>query len=130
MAVRTTVFGILMAAVVGVCGTVDGAVIAPVKAYVKPDEAVLVKFENEKAETGRKAVEALGWSATKMEDLFSPAEDVLDAHGAPRFSVYAFDGTKLDATPGKAEADGSMNIGAFFPQMGDGGTYILTWKDA
>jgi peptidyl-prolyl cis-trans isomerase B (cyclophilin B) len=130
MVVRTAVLGILMAATLSVCGTVEAAVIVPVKAYVKPDEHVLVKFENEKGEEGKKALAALGWSATKMEDLFSMADDVLDAHGTPRFSVYTFDGTKLDATPGKAEADGSLDVESFFPQMLDGGTYILTWKDA
>ena len=129
MAVRATVFGILMAAVVGVCGTVEGAVIAPLKAYVKPDEAVLVKFENEKGEEGKKLIATLGWSGTKMDDQFTAADDGL-MRKVPRFNVYTFDGTKLDPTPGKAETDGAMNIGAFFPQMGDGGTYILTWKDA
>jgi peptidyl-prolyl cis-trans isomerase B (cyclophilin B) len=130
MQVRKSVLGILMAAAVGMAGLAEAAVIVPMKAYVKPDEAVLVKFENEKGVEGKKALDTLGWSATKIDEWFTPADDALDAHGVPTFKLYTFDGTKLDPTPGKAEADGSLNLGAFFPQMSDGGVYILTWKDA
>ena len=127
MSLRTVIAGWSIVAVAGVS---HAAVVVPVKPYVRPDEPVLVKFENEKGEEGKKALAAVGLAATKMDNLFSPVTDAIDVHSLPTFSLYTFDGTKLDPTPGKAEADGSVDVGTFFPQVKAGGTFLLVWKDA
>ena len=108
------------------------AVIAPVKDYAKPDEPVLVKFENETGEEAKQALDKIGLTATKIEQWFTPADnaDVFDSHNMPRFTLYTFAGEKIDPTPAKPEADGSVNIAAYFPQIKIGGTFILAWKDA
>ena len=71
MVVRMMVAGVLAGVVLAVCApVVEGAVVVPVKGYVKPDEAIAVRFLNEKGDEGKKAVAALGLEATKMEGLF------------------------------------------------------------
>ncbi len=116
--------------------SLHAAVIVPVKSYAKPDEAVLVKFEEPRGEEGKQALEKIGLRATRIEQWFSPADaaDVVDDHGAPKFTLYTFSGEKLEPTPAplpvKMSDDASVNLAAFFPQIKQGGTYFLTWKDA
>lgn len=111
-------------------------VIVPLKYYSKPDEPILVKFEQPRGEEGKQALEKIGLRATKIEQLFSTVEssEVVDDHGMPKFTLYTFSGEKLEATaaplPVKMADDASVNLAAFFPQIKEGGTYILAWKDA
>lgn len=126
--------GVLAVCVTGV--SLHAAVIVPVKYYAKPDEPILVKFEQPRGEEGKQALEKLGLRATKVEQWFSSVapSEVIDDHGAPRFTLYTFSGEKLDATaaplPVKMGEDNSVNLAAFYPQIKQGGTYILAWKDA
>ncbi len=110
--------------------SLHAAAIVPIKPYVKPDEPVLIKFETEKGDEAKKALAAVGLAATSIDGLFTTADDAVDDHSLPKFSLYTFDGTKLDPTPAKAESDGSVDLAAFFPQVKQGGTYLLVWKDA
>jgi peptidyl-prolyl cis-trans isomerase B (cyclophilin B) len=110
----------------------NAAVVAPTKAYAKPDEPIVVKFLNEKGEEGKKAVAEVGLAATKLEELFSPAPatDVAGADGAPTFKIISADGNALKPAPVKVNSDGTVDLSAAYPQLKEGGTYYLVWKDA
>ncbi len=88
--------------IASVAAQVQGAIVVPVADYVKPDQKLLFKFENEKGAEGQKAVANLGLAAAKLTDLFAPADGVLDSAGMPTFAVYGFDGKKLEPTASKA----------------------------
>ena len=72
----------------------QAADVFPVKAYTKPDEAIVVKFVNEKGEEGKTAVAELGVAAAKLDSLFTPAPaaDIAAADGAPAFKIYSATG--------------------------------------
>lgn len=121
------------AVVMAMAANASAAVIVPVKDYVKPEEKILVNFEKEKGEQGKKLLAAFGArGAEKMPELFDKADagDVIVGNGGAAFSLYTMDGKKLDFTAAKAEADGSIDIAAFYPQVKQSGTYVLVWKDA
>lgn len=125
-------FGKMMAmAAVGVLGVLGsgigggqtlGAVVFPVKAYAKPDEPVVVKFENEKGDEGKKAVAELGVAAAKLDWLFTLASDA-------DYKIYSAEGKELKVTPGK-RSEGTADVSAECPDVKAGGTYYLVWKDA
>src|ERR1035437_2515121 len=136
MMARSIVAGILAAAVMGTFAiSGQAAVVAPVKPYAKPNEPVAVKFLNE-TEQGKKALEKIGLAATELDGLFTPVkwDEVFDAGGKPLFSLYTFDGKKIEPQEVKVQrlegAIDGVDLATFYPQVKDGGTYLLVWKDA
>ena len=113
--------------------TAQAADIFPVKAYTKPDEAIVVRFVNEKGEEGKKAVAELGVAAGKL-DLFTaaPATEIATASGAPLFKVYSATGEeqKFEVGGVKPSTDGTVDLSAAYPKLKEGGTFFVTWKDA
>ncbi len=109
----------------------QAADVFPVKPYTKPDEAIVVKFVNEKGEEGKKAVQELGAEAAKLDSLFTPAPaaEIAGTDGAPAFKIYTFTGEEVKLAPVKA-ADGVVDLSASCPQLKEGGTFFLVWKDA
>src|SRR5271156_5152371 len=85
------------AAVLCASSTLRAAVIFPVKEYDRPDEAVMVKFVNEKGDEGKKALEALGEDAGKLEGLYAPAAaaEIAGTDGTPAFKVFSASGEEL-----------------------------------
>ena len=126
MKMRMMAAGILAMAV-----SAQAAVIAPEKRYAKPNEDVVVKFLNETPE-GKKAIEKIGLAAVELDGQFKPADRAEVWNGGPQFSLYTFDGTKLEPTAIKIEwsEDGGLPLSAVFPQIKEAGTYLLVWKDA
>jgi peptidyl-prolyl cis-trans isomerase B (cyclophilin B) len=123
---RFTVPLLLAAAVLAtLASTLSAAVVAPVKAYDKPDESVVVRFLNEKGPEGKKALEQLGLSATKLDDLFSPATGI----EASSIKLYNATGAPIPLNAAPA-ADGTLNLSTAAPQIKQLGTYYLVWKDA
>jgi peptidyl-prolyl cis-trans isomerase B (cyclophilin B) len=125
---------VLAAAVAAMLASaVSAAVVAPVKGYAKPDEPIVVKFLNEKGEAGKKALQEIGLPATKLEELFSPAAaaDIVAADGKAAFTLLSADGKAImPAGDVKAKDDGTVDLTTAFPQIKQGGTYYLLWKDA
>ncbi|MCL2648802.1 MAG: peptidylprolyl isomerase [Phycisphaerales bacterium] len=127
------VVGMLAMAVSGL--PVVAAVVAPEKRYVKPDEAVVVRFLNE-TEAGKKAMGKIGLAAMELEGMYKEARrgEVADASGMPLFAVYTFEGKKLEGA-GKVEwanegEHSEVKLSSVFPQVKEAGTYLLVWKDA
>lgn len=110
----------------------QAAVVLPAKAYIKPDEPIVVKFLNEKGDDGKKAIETLGTQAGQMDWLFSPAgaADIAGADGVAAFKLYDADGKEIKLGTIKPQADGSVDLSAACPELKDGGTWYLVWKDA
>jgi peptidyl-prolyl cis-trans isomerase B (cyclophilin B) len=130
---RKAVTGILTVAVVGMLASlVPAAVVAPVKGYAKPGEPIVVRFLNEKGDAAKKALAEIGPSATKLEELFAPAAatDIASADGTPTFQIITAAGQPVKAASVKPSADGSVDLSAAYPQIKEGGTYYLLWKDA
>lgn len=112
----------------------QAADIFPVKAYAKPDEAILVKFVNEKGDEGKKAVAELGEAAAKL-DLFTlaPAAEIAKADGTAAFKIFSTTGEELKLATNKPPtpaADGTFDLSALCPKLKEAGTYYVTWKDA
>ncbi len=114
----------------------QAADIFPVKAYTKPDEPIVVKFVTEKGEEGKKAVAELGAAAAQLDALFTPATgaDIAAADGKPLFKIYSAAGKELEFSAIKpapyTTTDGTYKISDICPQLKEGGTFFLTWKDA
>jgi len=133
MASRNAVVALAAITALGMLGSVaPAAVVAPVKAYAKADEAIVVKFLNEKGEPGKKALQEIGVAATKLDDLFTPAAqgEIASGDGAPSFQIFGTDGKALKPAPVKVNADGTVDLSAAYPQLKEGGTHYLVWKDA
>jgi peptidyl-prolyl cis-trans isomerase B (cyclophilin B) len=128
----TRSFLILTGVVALSCGSLRAAAVFPVKEYDKPDEAVVVKFVNEKGDEGKKAIEKLGADASRLDNLFTPAAagDIAGADGAATFKLYSSTGEvqKLEAI--KPGAEGTVDLSAACPKIKEGGTYFLVWKDS
>jgi len=107
--------------------------IAPDKAYFRPEEPMTVRFMQSDQATAPKQAEVAGPRAADVPGLFAKAAaaDVVDA-GKPLFQVYTYPGGKLlEAKPqDKADGAGAVDVAAFYPQVREGGTYILAWKNA
>src|ERR1700761_3618238 len=73
------------------------ATLAPAKSYVKLDEPLVIRFLDETAD-GKKAFETIGLPATKIDGLFKPADaaSYVGGDSKPLFSLFKFDGTKLN----------------------------------
>jgi peptidyl-prolyl cis-trans isomerase B (cyclophilin B) len=133
MSVRGAMATILAAWATGVLGTAaSAAVVFPVKEYAKPDEAIVVRFTNEKGDEGKKAVEELGAMAGKVEGLFAPATaaDVVGDQGSPLFKIFTDKGQELKVGSVKVSPEATVDISAACPDIKGGGTYFLVWKDA
>src|ERR1051325_8286305 len=132
MNVRVMFAGILATVVMGV-GSIQAAVIAPVKQYAKPNEPVEVRFLNEN-EQGKKALEKIGIAAARLDGMFTEAAeaDVVGSDGGALFSLYTFDGKKVEGSKAEVKrAPGAgVDISAYYPIVKEAGTYVLTWKDA
>lgn len=108
--------------------------VAPVKGYAKPGEPIAVRFLEPKNDDAKKALAAIGLKATDIPDLFTPAAvgDIVDQGGAVNFNLYTFDGKPVEAKrlPKSDLSKGEVDLAAVYPQLAQGGTYILTWKTA
>src|SRR4051812_24251904 len=84
----------------------------PVKAYLRPEEAIVVKFVNEKGDEGKKAVQELGAEAAKLDWLFAPvaAGDIAGADGVPAFKVFSASGEEVKLSGVKPTADGTVDL--------------------
>ena len=112
-------------------GQVQAAVVLPVSAYTKPDQPVVVKFLNEKGDEGKKAVAALGVSAGKLDWLFTPAASAdIASGGTAAFKLYSADGKEVKVSSVTPAADGTVDLSAACPDLKNGGTWFLVWKDA
>src|SRR6478735_8014632 len=108
MASRNAVVALAAITALGMLGSLaPAAVVAPVKAYAKADEAIVVKFLNEKGESGKKALLEIGVAATKLDDLFTAAAqgEIASGDGAPSFQIFGTDGKALKPAPVKVNAD-------------------------
>ena len=119
-------FPLLAAAVLGLfAAEADAALIAPVKAYVKPDEPVVVRFLTEKSDVAAKAVETVGLAAAQIDGLFGPAPGAeIAPNGKPAFQLVKWTGEAVPGNP-TVNADGTLDLTAAYPTVRDGGTYFL-----
>jgi peptidyl-prolyl cis-trans isomerase B (cyclophilin B) len=110
----------------------QAAEIFPVKGYARPEDAIVVKFVNEKGDEGKAAVNALGVDAGKLDNLFTPAPaaEIADAAGAPLFKIYNAAGEEQKLGTAKPGADGTVDLSDLLPKLKEGGVYFVTWKDA
>jgi peptidyl-prolyl cis-trans isomerase B (cyclophilin B) len=112
-------------------------VLAPVKSYVKPGEPVAIRFAQTQSEQAQKLLAAVGFKALDVSTDFkdAAADQVVDSSGKPNFKLYKLDGgaAKLQEAKAGAKADlshGTVDVAAYFPQVKEPGTYILTWQSA
>ncbi len=127
--------------------------LAPLKPYVKPGEPINIRFAQTSVAEAQKLYDQLGPRIVSANDELTslarstnaaaqlpaanvfalPAPtDLFDAASKPLFHVYTLDGTALEAkTPAKPDlTTGVLDVAAYYPQLHDRGTYILTWKTA
>jgi peptidyl-prolyl cis-trans isomerase B (cyclophilin B) len=92
----------------------------PAKWYVKPGEPLIIGFYS-----GPTLPLHRGQDASSLKQGYTPAQN-------PAFTLYALDGRKLDPKDaGAATADPTkVPLDTLYPEIRDGGTYILTFKDA
>jgi len=110
------------------------ATIVPVRGFVKPGEPVQIQFLQPvagKADDAKKAIDAVGLSATKLPGLFvtATAGEIVE-NGKPAFAVSTLEGTKLEASTEKIDESKPVDVAAVYPKIKEAGTYVLTWKDA
>ena len=111
---------------------VQAADVFPVKAYVRPDEPVVVKFVDGKGEDAKKAVAELGAAAAKLDSLFTPAAatEIAAADGTPAFKIFIVKGEEQKLDKATVKPDGTVDLAMVCSKLKDGGTFYLTWKDA
>jgi cyclophilin family peptidyl-prolyl cis-trans isomerase len=107
---------------------------APDKAYVKPDEPVTVQFLQSDKPDAPKTAQLVGLKAAEFPGLFTkaPAAEFVTDAGKPLFQLYTFEGKPIEPKAGVKidPAAPAIDISALFPQIKEGGTFILTWKDS
>ncbi|HVT82116.1 MAG TPA: peptidylprolyl isomerase [Phycisphaerae bacterium] len=125
-------YGLSASCILLASAAAQAAQVFPVKAYLRPEEAIVVKFVNEKGEEGKKAVQELGADAARLDWLFGPAAptDIAGADGRPAFKVMSATGEEVKLNNVKPGADGTVDLSAAAPTLKEGGTYYVFWKDA
>ena len=133
MSKLTTLSALVASTLLLATAAAQAADVFPVKAYTKPDEAILVKFVNDKGDDAKKAVAELGADAGRLDSLFTPAPaaDIAGADNTPAFKIFSAAGEeqKLDKLKA-APADATVDLSAICPKLKEGGTFFLVWKDA
>ncbi|HVX84738.1 MAG TPA: peptidylprolyl isomerase [Phycisphaerae bacterium] len=116
----------LSSLLLGAASVAHADVVMPLAWYDKPDQPLLLGFYS-----GPTKPVHLADDPSQLQDGYSPAKDALDDKGMPAFTLYTFDGQKIEPknpTPGADPA--KINLDNIYPDIRSGGTYILVWKDA